>query len=107
MGGLGDADLYLKKWTTLPAIQAANGWEILAQPGLLAVKSVGKGQIVACQLDPEKLGPSRGRIKALRFWNLLLANLKVQRDPFGFSPGPDVKVWEKNPWEDMPPYFDW
>jgi hypothetical protein len=105
--GVGDSDLYMKQWTTLPMIQPVGGWKILVQPGLLAVKTIGQGRILACQLDPEKLGKTRGRVKSLRFWNILLANLKTQRADVSVSPRSGARAYEPNEWEEMPRYFDW
>ena len=54
-----------------------------------------------------KLGPSRVRVKALRFWNVLLANLDVERGTCDNFLRPDVDVHEPNPWEQVPPYMNW
>lgn len=107
LAGLGDDDLYLKSLTTVAAALPGNGWESIITPGLVAVKKVGKGRLVACQVDPSKLGATRGRVKALRFWNLLLANLGARRAGFDTFLAPEDSRYEENPWEHIPPYFDW
>jgi hypothetical protein len=105
---LNDGDLYLKKWVEMPVIQAANGWNIVIKPGLLAEKNFGKGKAVACQLDISRLDKAgRGRIKALRFWNILLANLKVSRKGFRNLIKHAGKTAEENKWETIPPFMVW
>jgi len=107
LAGLGDDDLYLKGWTTVAAALPGNGWESIVAPGLVSVKEVGKGMLVACQVDPGKLGASRGRVKALRFWNILLANLGARRTGFDAFLEPEGSLYEENRWEHIPPYIDW
>ncbi|MEA1951920.1 MAG: hypothetical protein U9N87_11080, partial [Planctomycetota bacterium] len=72
-----------------------------------AIKPFGQGRIVACQLDMAKLGQSRGRIKALRFYNMLLANLGVERIAFDSFLQPTAQVYQPNSWEQIPPYINW
>jgi len=107
LSGLSDGDVYLKQWVTLPVAQDGEGWQSLVQPGLLATKTVGAGRLLACQLDPESLGQSRARVKVLRFWNLLLANLGIDRSTELFPGAAAPRVYEANEWEEIPPYMDW
>jgi hypothetical protein len=107
LSGLTDGDVYLKQWVTLPVASDENGWESLVQPGLLSTKATGAGRFVACRLDPESLGPNRARVKVLRFWNLLLANLAVDRSA-DLAPGAaPTRVYEDNEWERIPRYMNW
>ena len=103
--GLGPGDLYLKAWTTVQAIRAENGWRNVLTPGLVAARDLGAGRVVACQLDPRALGQTRARIKALRVWNLLLANVGAERGA-AFLTAP-AGAYEANEWEQIPPYMDW
>ena len=103
--GIGAADLYLKQWHTMPVCLPENGWRTLTQPGLLAVKQVGKGRLIACTLDPAQLAGTRGHPKALRFWNLLLANLQATRPALEIST--NATPYEKNQWETIPGYINW
>lgn len=106
LAGLNDGDLYLKSWKTTPAIAPEHGWRPLADPAVLAVEPVGQGRLVACEVDPERLG-TRGRVKALRFWNVLLANLGADRKAnpaFLTAPG---KAFEPCEAEQIPPYMSW
>ena len=105
--GLDDGDVYLKQWATLSVASDENGWESLIQPGLLAAREIGAGRLLACRLDPESLGPTRARVKLLRFWNLLLANLGVERSPGPVFGAPPTPPYEDNQWEQIPPYMDW
>jgi len=107
LDGLGEGDLYLKSWTSLPTICPENGWENLAEPGMIAAKKMGEGRLITCVLDPEKLGATRGRIKALRVWNTLLTNLSLRRGRSESFLQPQEKLYEPNPWEEMPPYINW
>ena len=107
LAGLSDGDLYLKSWTTMETIQAGEGWQVVAEPGLVAVKPLGKGRVVACQLDVGQLGRTRGRIKALRFWNVLLANLRARRVWLDAGLSRRRKGYEPNPWEEIPPFINW
>ncbi|OGV72371.1 MAG: hypothetical protein A3K19_23485 [Lentisphaerae bacterium RIFOXYB12_FULL_65_16] len=102
--GLNDGDCYLKKWLDLSMATAGDGWELLAEPGVAAVKTVGKGRLVAILLDPATL-EARARVKALRFCNGLLTNLGATRT--GAWLAPMGKVYEPNPWEEMPPWIMW
>ena len=105
--GLNDGDLYMKKVVTVPMVRAENGWRVLVEPGLLAGKALGKGGLLACTIDPDRLGNCRGRVKALRFWNVLLANLGAERPGFQpFMPGA-MDLYEPNPWEKIPPFINW
>jgi hypothetical protein len=107
LSGLTDGDVYLKQWVTLSVACDENGWQSLVHPGLLTVKATGAGRLVACRLDPESLGQSRARVKVLRFWNLLLANLAVDRSG-DLAPGAaPTRVYEDNEWEQIPPYMNW
>ena len=105
LSGLNNGDLFVKEWVKLPAALPKNGWQVLAAPGLVAEKRLGEGWLVSCQLDPLAL-PARGRIKAVRFWNVLLANLGVERSgqPAFMRP---AKALEENEFEKMPRYFEW
>jgi beta-galactosidase len=107
LAGLSDADLYLKAWTNIQVAAPEGGWDVIAQPGLVAEKTVGRGRVVSCQLDPGALGPSRGRVKALRFWDVLLANLGARRTGSTAFLQPTAPVYEDNEWETMPGYIDW
>lgn len=103
--GLDAGDLYLKAWTTLQGIEEGNGWRSVVTPGLVATKAVGAGRVVACPLDPQALGQTRARIKALRLWSLLLANVGSERArTFLAAPAPTYAV---NEWESIPPYMSW
>lgn len=105
LAGLNPGDLYLKSWETLPVASAENGWRNLVEPGLIAFKQAGMGRVVACQLDPDKLTGKRGRVKALRVWNMLLTNLGVERNS-AFITAP-AQAYEDNEWEKLPPYMSW
>lgn len=105
--GLNDGDLYLKAWTELPAVSEQNGWQVLAKPGIVARKALGRGQMIACQIDPEKLDAGRGRVKTLRFWNVLLANLELPRAAFTEVLQPALAFYEDNPWEEIPRFRSW
>jgi hypothetical protein len=107
LAGLHDGDIYLKAWTELEVALPDNDWQLLVEPGLVAIKPFGRGRIVACQLDVAKLGQSRGRVKALRFYNILLANLGVERSAFDNFVQPEVQVDLPNSWEQIPPYINW
>jgi hypothetical protein len=63
--------------------------------------------MIACQLDLKRLGEGRSRIKALRFWNILLANLGAERLGFKQFLSSGLKVYELNDWEQIPPYINW
>jgi hypothetical protein len=102
--GLNDGDLYMKKWVSVPVACAGNGWEPVVEPGIVAVKKLGRGRLVACPIEPATLGETRGRIKALRFWNCLLANLGAERSTFLHS---DRAAYETNKWEEIPPFINW
>jgi hypothetical protein len=106
LAGVSDADLYLKAWTELPAVAVENGWQALAEPAVVARKPFGRGQIVACLLDPAHCG-EHGRIKTLRLWNVLLANLHARRSIEGGFLQPKMRLYEANTWEEMPPYMNW
>jgi hypothetical protein len=105
--GLNDGDTYLKACTQLLVVCPENGWEAIVEPGIMAVKKVGEGRIVACQLDPNALGNTRGRIKVLRFWNILFANLGVSRATEEGFLQPRRSPYEDNEWEQIPPYINW
>ena len=105
--GLSDGDLYLKQWTTIKAACPGNGWKVIAEPGVVAVKQLGRGRLVACQLDPATLGNTRARVKALRFWNVLLSNAGAERRRFASFLEPTAKCHEPNAWEQIPPFINW
>ncbi|MBT7164292.1 MAG: hypothetical protein HN904_16040, partial [Victivallales bacterium] len=105
LAGISAADLYLKQWHTMPVCLPENGWQLLIKPGILAIKPMGKGQLIACTLDPAKLAGTRGRPKALRFWNLLLANLQAPRPALRIST--EATPYERNQWETIPGYINW
>lgn len=103
--GANAGDFYLKARTKVPCVLEQGGWRNLTLPGVLAEKTLGSGRIVTCTLNPDDLDSVRGRIKALRVWNLLLTNLDVDRNSLGIlSPG---QVYEDNVWENLPPYINW
>jgi hypothetical protein len=102
--GLNDGDVYLKKWLDLPTVTAGDGWELLADPGVAAVKRLGRGRLVVILIDPATLD-ARARVKALRFCNGLLGNLGAARNTGWLAP--DAKVYEPNPWEEMPAWIEW
>jgi len=104
--GLSNSDFFLKRWAELPCAAGGAGWHVLSEPGLIPVKPVGRGRLIACQLDPQKCG-DRGRIKALRVWNVLLAQLGVERAAWLPFLAPTAAPYEPNPWEQMPPYMNW
>jgi hypothetical protein len=106
LAGVSDADLFLKAWTELPAARAENGWQALSEPAVVARKFLGHGQLVACLVDPARCG-EHGRIKTLRLWNVLLANLHVRRLIDGSFLKPALPLYEANTWEGMPPYMNW
>jgi hypothetical protein len=106
LAGVSDADLYLKAWTELPAAAAQSGWQALTDPAVVARKPFGRGQFVACLLDPAHCG-EHGRIKTLRLWNVLLANLHARRSIDGGFLQPTMRLYEANTWEEMPPYMNW
>ena len=103
--GVDASDLYLKAWTNVQTAREENGWRPVVTPGLLAVRAVGAGRAVACQLDPTALGQTRARVKGLRLWNLLLANLGAERA--GAFLTASTGAYEVNEWEHIPPYMDW
>ena len=103
--GANAGDLYWKSLATMPCAIEQAGWRNLTTPGLLATKTVGAGRIVACSLNPDDLGPTRGRVKALPLWNLLLTNLAVERNSLSITT--PAQVYEDNEWEHLPPYMNW
>lgn len=105
LASLNDGDLYPKTWITGPVIAPTEGRTTLVEPGLLAAHALGAGRLLACQVDPDGLSP-RGRVKALRFWNVLLANLGVDRPAASFL-APPASVYEDDVSEQMPPYMGW
>jgi hypothetical protein len=105
--GIGDGDVYLKAWAELDCVRPDAGWSILVEPGLLALRPEGRGRLIACRLPIDALGQTRGRIKALRFWNLLLANLRLRRDGDATFLTPAASPYAENEWEQMPPYINW
>jgi beta-galactosidase len=107
LAGLNDGDLYLKAWTELPVVTEQDGWQVLVKPGIVARKTLGRGQVVACQIDPDALGASRGRVKALRFWNVLLGNLQLPRSSLTDELQPRLAFYENNPWEEIPRFRSW
>jgi hypothetical protein len=104
--GLCDGDFFLKRWAELPCAVGGDGWQLLTEPGVIAVKPLGRGRLIACQLDPQRCG-DRGRIKALRVWNVLLAQLGADRTGWSHFLASETKPYEPNPWEQMPPYINW
>ena len=102
--GLNDGDTYFKQWRQMRVARASNGWQALVEPGLVAVKQQGRGRLIACLLDVSTPQASRGQVKALRFWNILLANLGGRNGPFLESSAPR---YEPNPWEEIPPFINW
>jgi len=107
LAGSNDGDLYLKAWTRLPVVAERGGWQVLVKPGIVARKDLGRGRVIACQIDPEKLGATRGRVKTLRFWNVLLANLELPRAPLTEELQPRLAFYEDNPWEEIPRFRSW
>ncbi|MDP7254086.1 MAG: hypothetical protein QGF00_31080, partial [Planctomycetota bacterium] len=92
------------KWVALRVGQKSEGWEMITVPGIVALKKIGKGRLVACQLDLGRL-KDRGRIKAFRFWRIFLANLGANTSA-SFTE-PEVSVYLPNKWESMPGYINW
>ena len=105
--GLNDGDLFFKRMVDVSTFVKSDDWKTVVSPGLLVSKSLGCGQVIACAVDPTSLGATRGRIKSLRFWNLLLANLNVARSDFLEFLKPKTKSYEANNWEPLPPYINW
>lgn len=105
--GLHDGDLFLKNWVTLETCRQATDWTPLTEPGILAERKVGAGRLLTCSLDPVRLGATRERIKALRVWNQLLADLGAHRTGFESFLSPQAATWEPNTWETIPPYMNW
>ena len=107
LAGLSPADLYLKQWREQPVVCEANGWRVIAKPGIVAVKEEHGERLVVCMLDPGALGRTRARIKALRFRSILDANLgrpcPVWRR---FITAPPA-AYEPNKWERMPRFMNW
>lgn len=104
--GLNAGDGYLKARLEVPAAAAEGGWQPLAEPGVVAVRALGPGRLIVCTLDPSVL-QGRARIKALRLWNALLANLHAPREGLSDFLRPSHPVWEANEPEQLPPYMDW
>jgi hypothetical protein len=98
-------DLYLKALTAVPCGLEQAGWHNLTTPGLLSAKPIGAGRLIACGLDPDALGQTRGRVKALRLWNTLLTNVGVERNALAILA--PAQPYEDNEWERLPPYMDW
>jgi beta-galactosidase len=107
LAGVHDGDLYLKAWTTLSVAVADNGWRPVVEPGLLSVRTLGTGRIVACQIALDDANKTRGQVKALRFWNLLLANLEIERNADTAFVAAPRRAYEDNDWEHLPPYINW
>ena len=107
LAGLNDGDLYLKAWTELPVVSEQAAGRSWSKPGIVARKDLGRGRAIACQIDPEKLGATRGRVKTLRFWNVLLANLELPRAPLTEELQPRLAFYEDNPWEEIPRFRSW
>lgn len=53
LSGISEADFFLKERITTTVVNPKNGWNVLTQPGLVGTKSIGKGNIISCQLDSE------------------------------------------------------
>ena len=94
---------YLKQWQEMPAA-SGDGWQTLVEPGLVAVKPLGQGRLIACTLDLAGLEETRARVKLLRFWNVLLANLGGRS--FALLDSSSAR-YEPNAWEELPPYINW
>lgn len=103
LAGLSDGDVYLKQWQEMPAA-SGDGWQTLVEPGLVAVKPLGQGRLIACTLDLAGLEETRARVKLLRFWNVLLANLGGRS--FALLDSSSAR-YEPNAWEELPPYINW
>ena len=105
--GLQDGDVYLKAWLTLPVGRSGNGWQEVVAPGIVTGRAVGDGRLIACELDPRRLGDTRARVKAVRLWNTLLTGLGARREGFEAFLTPGLSLYEESEWEAMPPYMNW
>ena len=105
--GLNDGDLFMKRWTTVSALEPAAEWDVLVEPGLLGVKQFGKGRIVACRLPVNETGDTRLRVKTTRFWNVLLANLGAPRAASGLLFAASRPRYLAAAFEDIPPFINW
>ncbi|NOY80624.1 MAG: hypothetical protein GXP31_06420 [Kiritimatiellaeota bacterium] len=107
--GVSASDLYLKKWMTGPVLLGENGWRLVLDPGLLAVRKTGKGRLIACTFPiPEGAAEkSHAGVKAVRFWNRLLANIGLSGPRFSPKLRPLRSPYVQNPWEQLPPYINW
>jgi len=77
------------------------------EPGLLALKRLGKGRIIVCRLPIDRKHGERARVKALRFHNILLANLGAPRNPSGLLLDESRARYVDAAWEDIPPFINW
>ncbi len=110
LGGISAGDLYLKRWTSVSMISGENGWRVIAGPGLLAVKNIGKGRLVACTFPVPDTEPAKSHagVKSTRFWGRLLTNLGLSSARvFSADLRPVRPMYVKNPWEELPPYINW
>jgi len=107
LAGLSDGDLYLKQWHEQPVAQDGNGWRVIAEPGIVAVKNTANGLAVVCTLDPTTFGKTRARIKALRFVNTLRSNLGEPNPAWQHLITAPGQAYEPNIWEEIPPYQHW
>lgn len=103
LAGLTDGDLYAKEWFTCQVIREDSGWEIIAEPGLIAVKD----DLVVCALDPAQHRGTRLGVKAQRLRSILAANAGQARTEASTSIPAPTGAYLDVPWESLPPYINW
>ncbi len=102
-----ESDLFLKQWVDVESVAAANGWVSIVEPGLIATREVGRGQLVTCSLDPDALQGTRAGVKAQRLWDALLTALGVDGTGRDSLLHPERALYERNEWETRPRYINW
>ena len=103
LAGLTDGDLYAKEPFVRPVIESGNGWKVIAEPGLIAVKD----RAIVCALEPAQLRGTRSEAKAQRLRSILAANAGQAFPAWSafISSPPDAYL--DAPWENLPPYINW
>ena len=107
MKGINHGDLYLKQWHEQKVATEANGWRVIAKPGIVAVNHKDDERLAVCLLYPESFTKERARVKSLRFCNLLKNNLRQSASAWKNFISAPQKTYEANKFEQLPPYRKW
>ena len=103
LAGLNEGDVFLKAWHTLDVVVPGGGWQVIAEPGLVALD----GDRVVCALDPAGFEDTRARIKAIRVRTMLAVNAGIQNPRWNTFLSTPLRLYEENAWETIPPYINW